>query len=153
MHGDVMSRAVVDQKQQGPKSDHSLDQVCSSCSTPKKDAMHSKSNLASTSRSTNTPSSLQRAAHSELEELTEKQWRLQCLPFALLSSHFPNKMNEFIVAAKLKSTSWAVPVPRTISQKRGTTSTSQGIVPLVVLHTKVLDAMHDDFMSTTQIRS
>ena len=40
--------------------------------------MHSKSNLASTSRSTNTPSSLQRAEQSELEELSEKQWRLRC---------------------------------------------------------------------------
>ena len=56
----------------------SLDQFCSSCSTPNR--MYAlQEQVRINLGSTNTPPSPQRAAHSEHEELIERQWHLQCL--------------------------------------------------------------------------
>ena len=65
--------------------------------------------MHSTSRSTNTPSSLQRAEQSKLGDNREAM-ASPVLAFALLSSHFPNRMNEISVAAMLKSKSWVARV-------------------------------------------
>ena len=62
----------------------------------------SKRNIAATHVQPTLRPAFQRAEPSELERVTEKQWRLKCLSLSYLS-HFSNRTDDISVAARLKS--------------------------------------------------